>query len=593
MGLLGRVWAVCAFLILGTAGAVGWLVDRRIERDLLDEIEQSLRARAALLAPLAWSSMETPDAGLHERLTALDRETGTRLTIVREDGSVVADSREDAALMENHRDRPEIAQARDEGFGISLRHSRTVRERMMYAALPLWRDGALAGFVRTALPLHSIDARRSHIRRAVWTGTAFAALAALLPAFLLARRVTGPARTMTRAAQSIARGEGARDLPLDAPGEIGALARALRDMDGELQTRMRTLSSERNQLRDVFSGMTEGIVAIDRDEKVTHLNAAAERSLQASAAEAKGRPLWEVTRLREVCDAAARALRDGAPIAAQIRISGPSRERTIDLRAVPLRGADGTTSGAVVVLDDVTELRRLETVRRDFVANVSHEIKTPVTALRGTVETILDDPAMPPERQRRFLERAKEQALRLTALVTDLLALARAESATGEIARVPLDARSPVQETLDALRAEAEGKRHALTADLPPSPLAVLAEGEALRQIAGNLLDNAIKYTPEGGSIRVRLAADGNHALLEVSDNGIGIEPRDQERIFERFYRVDKSRGRDTGGTGLGLSIVRHLALALGGEVSVESAPGRGSVFRVRIPLEAPSAPVP
>ncbi|NJL27072.1 MAG: hypothetical protein HC897_03895 [Thermoanaerobaculia bacterium] len=236
------------------------------------------------------------------------------------------------------------------------------------------------------------------------------------------------------------------------------------------------------------------------------------------------------------------------------------------------------------MIDDVTQLRRLETMRQDFVANVSHELKTPVTAIRGFVETLIDDPSLPSATRRRFLEKVQVQSERLSNLVTDLLSLSRLEAETGALELEPIDARDPALASLRALRGSAEAKHLAIRAELPEIPVWIMADEEILRQAITNLLDNAIKYTPEHGCVGLRLAAKGDHALIEVEDDGPGIDLRHQGRIFERFYRVDKARSREVGGTGLGLAIVKHVARAFGGTVTLDSTPGRGSIFRILLP---------
>jgi two-component system phosphate regulon sensor histidine kinase PhoR len=265
-------------------------------------------------------------------------------------------------------------------------------------------------------------------------------------------------------------------------------------------------------------------------------------------------------------------------------------ETVIELHASPLRDGNGQLAGAVLVLHDVTALRRLETLRRDFVANVSHELKTPLTAIRGLVETMLDDRSMPDETERRFLEKVRDQSHRLSALVTDLLTLARIESNESRLERKRFDIRSVARESASRFAEACAQKGLAFGSELPPEAVVLESDEEALRQIVDNLLDNACKYTPPGGTVSLRIVAGEDETRIEVEDTGIGIAPADQERIFERFYRVDKARSRELGGTGLGLSIVKHLAQSLGASVSLESVVGRGSTFRVHFPSERGSA---
>jgi two-component system phosphate regulon sensor histidine kinase PhoR len=330
--------------------------------------------------------------------------------------------------------------------------------------------------------------------------------------------------------------------------------------------------------------MVEGVVAVDADERVVLMNDAAHRILGAGPAPAEGRPIWEVTRLVEVGETLAEASRTGAPTEREARLPRTPRDRFLRLHGAPLKDARGGPAGAVLVVHDISELRHLEMVRRDFVANVSHELKTPLAAVRGFVETILEDEAMEAGIRRRFLTKIHEQTMRLSKMVAELLTLSRVESAEFDVARAPTDLRGALRASLEAVARLAEEKVLDLRVDVPDAPALVAGNDEALRRIAGNLLDNAVKYTPPGGRVAVRIVSTDREVFLEVEDTGPGIPERDRERVFERFYRVDKGRSRDAGGTGLGLAIVKHLVRALGGAVGVEGAPSGGSLFRVRLP---------
>jgi two-component system phosphate regulon sensor histidine kinase PhoR len=275
----------------------------------------------------------------------------------------------------------------------------------------------------------------------------------------------------------------------------------------------------------------------------------------------------------------------------EARISKPHKDQVIQLIGSPLKDANGERVGAVLVMHDVSELRQLEGVRRDFVANISHELKTPLAAIRGLVETLIDDQEMDPATHSRFIEKIHDQSLRLSSLVSDLLTLSRLESDQGGVQFEPTDLREAVAESYRAQVHVAETKRVEIAARVSDAPVVIEGDSEALRELVDNLLSNALKFTPEGGRVDVRLGVEGPNAVLTVEDTGIGIAPEDQGRIFERFYRVDKARSRQLGGTGLGLSIVKHVALAHGGNVALKSAPGRGSTFRVQIPLRRATSP--
>jgi two-component system phosphate regulon sensor histidine kinase PhoR len=512
-------------------------------------------------------------------------EVSTRLTIVRAGGVVAADSEEEPLRMENHGTRPEILAARDAGTGSAVRWSHTLGVDMMYVAVAIRRSGRLLGYARAALPLTAVRDRLAHVRNLVILGVVLATAGGLVLGFFFARSVTRPLTELTEAAEAIAAGGLDREIRTDAPAEIGQLAAAFKRMTGRLEERMDAVSRGRSQLAAILSGMVEGVVAVDREGRVLHMNEVAGAMLGASPEASQGKPLWEATRIPAVLDLLKLPPEDAAVSTREMRLPDGLKERVLEVRASPLRDTRGGPGGLVIVLHDITDLRRLETVRRDFVANVSHELKTPVTAIRGLAETLIDDPGMERETHRGFLTKVRDQAERLSRLVGDLLALSRVESGGAALEREILDLRDPVRDSVRALEPAAAAKGLGFEAVIPPESLAVRGDREALRQVADNLLDNAVKYTPAGGRVRVVLRREAGEAVLEVHDSGPGIAPEHLGRIFERFYRVDKARSRELGGTGLGLSIVRHVALAHGGQAAVESTVGQGSTFRVRLPI--------
>jgi two-component system phosphate regulon sensor histidine kinase PhoR len=376
-------------------------------------------------------------------------------------------------------------------------------------------------------------------------------------------------------------------------GELGALVRALDRHLPRIAKRLARLQRERGELHAVLSSMEEGVVAIDHRERVIQLNDAAARVLSTPAGAGTGQRLWEVSRVGALREALEATLREGTTRQLELSIAGADARRVVHVHVVPLLGsAAGEVRGAVAVLHDISDLRRLETIRRDFVANVSHELKTPLTAIRGMVETLLEvgqDPraALPPERQLRFLGRIAEQTGRLEGMVADLMALARLEDQRTGADRQVLDLCAVAVKAAAALEPAAQRRSIALRVDVPDDEVPVLGDAGALRRLVDNLLDNALKYTDDGGRVRLRLRSERGSAVLDVQDSGIGIPPEHRERVFERFYRVDAARTRERGGSGLGLAIVKHVALRHGGAVAVDSQPGEGSTFTVRLPVAA------
>ncbi len=580
--LLWKLYLGYVLLILLTTGIVGGLVALQIARRTLAETDRLLEAEAVLLRDIATVAVSTNGEGtLQRRIQAMGELIGTRFTIIGADGRVIADSDKNPSLTENHADRPELLQTATAPIGIATRYSQTVGQRMRYLALP-FEAGGERGWVRTSLPLGSVNSRLAELRSAVLLGAAVAAVIALGLGFLLARRVTQPVLSMAVAADSIAAGNYEKQVEIGSNDELGALARAFNVMSRQLRTSIATINGDRHKLTAILSSMVEGVVAADRNERVLHMNAAAGRMLGIEPESTLEQPIWETIRVREVSEAVSEALRREQVVHRVVRMPG-SPDRILDLHASPLDSGDGKVTGVVLVLDDVTQLRRLETMRRDFLGNVSHELKTPVTAIRALVETVLDDDEMVPETRQRFLGKVRNQAERMSNLVNDLLSLSRLESESEALEVEPIDVCATVRETVREIKNSSATNGTTVNAELPPQAIMIAGDAEALRQAVGNLVNNALKYA-QSETITVRVAASGEDVLIEVEDNGIGIELRHQERIFERFYRVDKARSREIGGTGLGLAIVKHIAAAHDGRVCLESTPGVGSLFQIRLP---------
>jgi two-component system phosphate regulon sensor histidine kinase PhoR len=432
----------------------------------------------------------------------------------------------------------------------------------------------------------------SEVRGIVLVGAVIGILVALPLGFFAARKFTNRLSAMTRLAREIAGGDYTRRIRPGGEDELSELATALNTMAEQSQQRLERIARDRNRLVTIFTGMVEGVIAVDASENVILMNVVAGELLNVDPDTSIGQPIRAVTRTSQIPDLLAQALAEGKPTTAEVRIVGVRQDRVMEAYASPLRDLGKTTTGAVVVLHDVSDLRRLESVRRDFVANVSHELKTPITAVQGIIETMQTDAEMELATRQSFLERVRAQVSRLGTLVSDLLTLSRIESGTiaGPSER-PSDLRNAVRETASEFQTVAKEKDLRLSIHLPDDPVSVNAEHEMLGQIVRNLLDNAVKYTPSGGEVSVRLAVTAGQAKLEVTDTGIGIERMHHERVFERFYRVDKARSRELGGTGLGLAIVKHLVRSLSGSITLNSEPGTGTTFSVELPLASVSTP--
>lgn len=587
-GLFWKLLLAFALLSVTAILLLTWLFSNAYEALLDRELAQRITSAATLASDLLADRWPTEtDETWQQQVRQLGEETGVRLTLVAPDGALLADSKlADAAEVrsaENHADRTEIVAAMKNGSGEARRTSPTVGERYRYYAKRVDKDGKPIGVVRAALPTAPLLAEVEGLNRWVWTIGGLLVLAAAVVAYWVAARLTDPLRSLSVAADALAAGKYDHRLPVPAGqhDELTTLAASLNEVGRRLAQREVQLRSTSQTQATVLEAMTESVIAVDRGEKVLFANASAARALGFDAARVEGHPLLEAVRSHELRTIVQQALRTRKPNSGEITWRGKS-QRIFDVLATPLPG--DPLPGVVVVLRDVSEVKRLEQMRQQFIANVSHELKTPLSSIKAYTETLLGGALKDPVHGQRFLERIDEQAGRLHQLIMDMLSLARIESSQAplELANVPLS--RVVQRTVIDHERLAASKQVTLENRIGETPIAVRADEEALRQILNNLIDNAVKYTPPGGRVTVAGRVDGAVVLCEVTDTGHGIPAEHHSRLFERFYRVDNARSRELGGTGLGLAIVKHLTQAMGGSVEVRSQIGQGSTFTVRLP---------
>ncbi len=585
MRLLWRIYLYFFICTLAALAATAWYANVSLRRFYQQQVAGELMTRANVLAhELGAGSLENAGIQVDRQCKEFGRLTQTRLTVVLPDGTVIGDSDDEPKVMENHGRRPEIETALAGRPGESVRFSDTTRRTMMYLAIPVKRDGAIVAVARASLPLSVIDWTLHSVYRHVALGGAMVALLFGVIAFFLARRISRPMEDMRRTTERLARGDLGARAALPPGDEMASLARTLNQMAGQLGERMETITRQRDQQKAVFASMIEGVLAVDGDGRILDLNAAAGRLLELAPEQALGRSIQETVRNPSLQTFMADTLSAAGPLEAEIVLYGKD-ERVLHVHGTALADSAGEKLGALIVFNDVTRMRRLETVRQDFVANVSHELKTPITALKGCVETLSERRERTPEENERFMAMMGRQADRLSSIVEDLLSLSRIEH-DAQHQRIPLES-GPVGDVLrravQAFAGAAQAKRILVAQECPEEIMAPI-NAPLLEQAVGNLIDNAIKYSGEGSRIVVSgISADGE-IVIRVADQGPGIEKKHWARLFERFYRVDQARSRALGGTGLGLAIVKHIVLAHRGAVSVESIPGQGSAFTIRIP---------
>ena len=581
--LLGRLVIGPAVVLILVLAVVGWGGARVLEDSIASNSRTHLTAVANALAEAATATLASEVAA--DWVGSSAARIGLRVALIGANGQLVADSGKGTGLSTKEGARTEILGAKSAASGFELRAPAPGDARWAHLAVRLPASGALRGYLRITDVNDPVDGKLGRFRHMVAVAALAGVLALVVIGWRVGRRIEVPLRRIHLAVSAMASGDFASRLDAEDVAPFGALATALESVARVGENRTAAGASDRHKVATVLAAMVEGVLAVDLQQRIMHMNAAAARILGVPAVRIEERRVPEVTRIPEVGDILTAVLSDGCEHRRELRVVVPPRDRWVELHATPLSAADGRVAGALLVLHDVTELRRLESMRRDFVANVSHELKTPIAAIRGIVETILDDAEMQPETRIRFLGRARDQSLRLSALVTDLLTLSRVESGDAGRDRQPIDLCAVARDAVLQLEPTAEACGVDLELAVPGERVQVMGDADSLRLVVTNLLDNAIKYSATGGRVTVRLRIVGDSAEIEVEDGGVGIERKHLDRIFQRFYRIDKARSRELGGTGLGLSIVKHVVLNHGGDVAVDSSPGRGSTFRVRLPM--------
>lgn len=588
--LFGQLLLAQLVLIVLVVTAGETLSERLVLRVSIDQLTGQLEAEARGLAGL-WERLGTGSSSdVPEQLrTAISVDKLTRFTVVAPDGRVVADSWHGVEGMENHRERPEFRDALSGVLGSSTRWSDTIGEDLFYVAVPATRGGEVFGAVRAARSVRGFQATLARVRAGLLILGAVLALLAWTISYFIAGRLLKPIEQMKVAARSFAAGEQAKPLDLPEIEELAVLARALNRVAARVQEQFREVTAQRNERETILASMQESVIALDTQRRVVSVNHAASQLFQVEQRAAIGQPLSAIVRnpgvervLREVLASAKPVWRD---------ISDEIHQQVLQVHGVPLRMVDeDEVRGVLMVIHDVTHLRRLEGVQRDFVANVSHELKTPLTTIRGFVETLLSGAMYRPDDCERFLKIIATHVGRLQELIDNLLSLAALEQAvedepavTKVVQMTEANARELVSRAVDVC-AQRISDRAVHVRNEVPEHLRLTVNAPLIEQAIVNLLDNAVKFSNSGDTVTLSAEHGDNQTAFAVTDQGPGIQRHHQGRVFERFYRVEECRARTAGGTGLGLAIVKHIAKIHHGSVFVESSPGQGSTFRLILP---------
>jgi len=574
------------FVILVSFGFIALFLDNNLEENSNRNIQSSLITQANLIeGQIAPERLRQEDIPYLESLVkTLSLKTRCRITIINNKGMVLADSeksQEEIPQMENHLYRPEVKVALAGSIGIDTRYSSTLKIDMLYVALPIKDKTGIPGILRLSLPLESVQKTLFATRKIVIIGLLFALVFAFILGSIVAGRTIKPINRMIQISRRFSKGDFSRRIIQVSEDEIGELAATLNKMAQDIEDKIKEVKTQNQKLAAIFNSMIEGIIVVDKASHIISINPTIEKIFSVSRKEVEGRAFLEAIRNNDTHEIISSVLTKGKPLSAEISLILPVR-KTFEINATPIFD-NNIVSGCLIVIHDITEIRRLETVRSDFVANVSHELKTPLTSIKGFVETLLEGALDDKENNRNFLKIIQDHAERLNNLVDDLLSLSHLESKEITLNKKSFNLRSQLEGVILGFKSQLKKMGIDIKNELSAS-ISINADKDRIEQVFTNLIDNAIKFNKEKGSIRIYAQEVNGKIKVFVEDSGIGISEKDITRIFERFYRVDKARSRELGGTGLGLSIVKHIVELHSGSVGVESTEGFGSKFWFILP---------
>lgn len=577
--LFYKIFVSYVLIILLAVAVAGFMFARQVKGKLIEEIKGDLTGNAKIIAFLSKSEIE-------RRLSSLADISRSRVTLVGATGWVLADSEKNVAEMDNHLNRPEIQEARIKGQGEAIRYSQTLGVDMLYIAFPIKEGTELKGYIRLARPLFEVKKSLDQLYGQVYKIILIAIIPSLFIALLISKKLVLPVLKAESFTGKVCKGEIPGTLLIEANDEIGRLARNINCMVFEHQEKMRSAREEKGKLESAFASMTEGVLVLNGRNRIEFLNKGLKDILGTqNIIDVVNKTPLEAFLNAELEDAIERFRDTRTPVFQEITL-GDNNPIIMDVTISTIPGSTGAEEKAMIVFHDVTRLKKLEKIREDFVANVTHEIKTPLTAIIGFIETLQGGAIDEKENARKFLKIISENARRLDRLVDDLLILSSIElgEMTLRLEGIPLGA--VVENVLPMFETKAAEKSLTLDKYIPEGLPLILADKDKVSQILLNILDNAVKFTPDGGRVSIMASDDGKGSVVvKVIDTGIGIPKNEIPRLGERFYRVDKTRSREWGGTGLGLSIVKHLMKAHHGSIEIESQMGKGATISLYFPI--------
>jgi len=576
-------------LLLGVI-ICGILSSRIVEKSMVDRIEESLIIEAGLVRDLVGESLVSNSSDIDMYINKAKQTTSTRITIIDVLGNVIIDTEKDYSAMDNHAGRPEVNVALKGNVGKSIRYSNTLKVDLMYVAQPILKENIVIGAVRLSKPLYEIKNLINSIYLNVLIAAIIGIFVSSLLGYKMSIQITKPIKEITHTASSIAKGNFDSRINITSHDEIGILTNSINDMASKLKETIMSLQDKNMKLEAIMSSLVNGIIAVDSSERVLFINCVAEKLLNITDRDIVGKHLLQVIRNNSIDNYLKIILKDKKFFDTEITID-ETDEKILKLYANPIKQTGGNDfEGIIITIQDITELRKLERVRTEFVANVSHELKTPLTSIKGFAETLKTGDIDDKKYAIRFLNIIEDEADRLYRLINDILSLSELEQKKTKSAREEIRVEKTIKEVMSMLKSQSDKKHIELSQNVQEELKNLTGDADKFKQMLINLVDNAIKYTPENGRVRVEAynltdKSDRDKVVIKVADNGIGIPKQHITRLFERFYRVDKARSRKVGGTGLGLAIVKHIVILFNGEIEVDSEEGKGTEFRIILPV--------
>ena len=568
------------YLVIAVLAVViaGFFIERELRTGLTRWIEEDLMAETQIIALIPEGEIEKQSQALAERSRA-------RVTLINARGLVTLDSNRQTKDLDNHLNRSEIQEARVKGKGTATRYSRTLKMDMLYVALPLYEGSHLKGYLRLSRPMLEVDRSVDKLRFSIFQVLLLIIILSMIVAFIFSMKVISPIQEIEAFTDKIRKGEVSGMLMIDSRDEIGQLSKNINDMVAELQEKIRVANEEKWKLRAAFASMAEGVMVLDSQNRIEGLNKGMAEMIGREYADIVGKTPIEAFRNIALQDALNRFRQAGEIVLEEITL-GDENPMILDVNISAVKSLPGQDPKTMIVFHNVTRLKKLEQVRADFVANVTHEIKTPLTAIIGFVETLQQGAIDDRVKAQKFLLTIHENAQRLNRLVDDLLTLSSIELGETELHLEGLALDDVFETALTLISPRAALKNVRIQREVQPGLPMVRADRDRLVQILVNVLDNAVKFTPEGGSVSITASPEvQGSVVIKITDTGIGISKSELPRLGERFYRIDKTRSREMGGTGLGLSIVKHLMKAHEGSMEIESTLGKGTTVSLHFPV--------